>query len=250
MFNDQEIINKSDLIFNNQKVISESNSMFNNQKAASESNSIFNDQKEFTNEPNSMFDDESVPNNQKIDDDCFGQIFERNQLRNYNESGDELWSDDSEHNNIDFSNDIYQNFVDIVIQHQLSYMASDAILKFIKKYGQIPKKALSRSIKKGLDFLDILKKNHIKFSSTLIVQVRDQIYSFKHQLIILAVKEILQNQEISMNCMFNYQKIFISKEHDKECTSEILEGLCQLVLAFNEYFGHISVYKGDIEKSE
>ncbi|CAG8775962.1 17840_t:CDS:2, partial [Gigaspora rosea] len=57
---------------------------------------------------------------------------------------------------------------------ELSYMAGDAIFKFIKKYGQVSTKALSRSTKDGLLFLNTLKKDYTKFLSTPIVQIKDQ----------------------------------------------------------------------------
>ncbi|CAG8790368.1 2252_t:CDS:2, partial [Gigaspora rosea] len=84
------------------------------------------------------------------------------------------------------------------------------------KYGQIPKGTLPRSTKEGLHFLDTLEKNYTKFFSTPIAQVRGQIYSFKYRPIISAIKEILQDQEIAMNCIFDYQEIYISKEACKK----------------------------------
>ncbi|CAG8539219.1 25428_t:CDS:2, partial [Racocetra persica] len=39
-------------------------------------------------------------------------------------------------------------------------------------------------------------------------------------------------------------------KYDKECISEILDGLCHLVPAMNDYFDLISVFKGDMKESE
>ncbi|CAG8844867.1 9970_t:CDS:1, partial [Racocetra persica] len=97
-----------------------------------------------------------------------------------------------------------------VIKYQLSHVAGDAILKFVKKYGQIPKKALPRSTKDGLCFLDTLKKSHTEFFSTPVEQIKGRVYSFEYRPILSAVKEILQNQEIAANCVFDYQEIHVS----------------------------------------
>ncbi|CAG8467003.1 13289_t:CDS:2 [Dentiscutata erythropus] len=48
--------------------------------------------------------------------------------------------------------------------------------------------------------------------STPIVQIKGQVYSFEYQPIISAVKEILQNQEIATNCVFDYEEIYSSIE--------------------------------------
>ncbi|CAG8623481.1 4427_t:CDS:2 [Cetraspora pellucida] len=68
-------------------------------------------------------------------------------------------------------------------------MAGDVALKFIKKYSQVSKKPLFRSTKDGLLFLDTLRKDHTKP-------------------ILSAVEEILQQQEIVTNCLFDYQEVY------------------------------------------
>ncbi|CAG8744422.1 801_t:CDS:2, partial [Cetraspora pellucida] len=113
-----------------------------------------------------------------------------------------------------------------VIKYQLSYTAGDAILKFVKKYSQIPKKALPRSTKDGLCFLDTLKKSHTEFFSTPVTKVKDQVYLFEYRPIISAVKKIFQNQEIATNCVFDYQEIYVptganyNAEHQERVYSE------------------------------
>ncbi|CAG8781524.1 17310_t:CDS:2, partial [Cetraspora pellucida] len=105
--------------------------------------------------------------------------------------------------NAGFPNTAYRDFIDI---------AGDAILKFIKKHGQISKKMLPRLTKDGLHFLDTLKKNHTEFFSTSVMKINNQTYSFEYRPIISAVKEILKNKEIATNCVFDYQEIYISIE--------------------------------------
>ncbi|CAG8474883.1 41040_t:CDS:2 [Gigaspora margarita] len=90
--------------------------------------------------------------------DITDQISEESE--NIQEAAIEFWNDDSycSDTNEAFPHEAYRDFVKIEIKYQLSYMAGDAILKFVKKYGQITKKALPRSTKDGLCFLDTLKK--------------------------------------------------------------------------------------------
>ncbi|CAG8853292.1 40599_t:CDS:2, partial [Gigaspora margarita] len=101
----------------------------------------------------------------------FPEFDKRNILENYDEyvfqSNNSEYSD-SNCNKVDSAE------VDNVIQHKLSYMAGNAILKFIKKYRQVSTKALPRSTKDGLLFLDTLKKDYTKFLSIPVVQIKDR----------------------------------------------------------------------------
>ncbi|CAG8451521.1 6653_t:CDS:2, partial [Cetraspora pellucida] len=196
-FDNQQTASESDS-FNDQETVSESNSgsMFDNQETVSESESMFDDESvSFSDDQ--MTDIECVQMFDKENDDESDQMLEEDILKDYKETIDEFWSDDNEHDNVNFPNVIYRDFV---IRHQLSYTTGDAVLKFVKKYSQIPKKTLPRSTKEGLYFLDTLEKNYIKFFSTPVEKIRGQEYSFKYHPIISAVKEILQDQEIALNC--------------------------------------------------
>ncbi|CAG8658189.1 27845_t:CDS:2 [Dentiscutata erythropus] len=123
------------------------------------------------------------------DQDIFDQniMHETNQIseesENIQEAANEFWNDSSycSDTNKVFPHEAYQDFVEMVIKYQLSFMAGDAILKFVKKYSQIPKKALPRSTKEGLSFLDTLKKNHTEFFSIPVAEIKDQVYSFEYQ---------------------------------------------------------------------
>ncbi|CAG8724573.1 16783_t:CDS:2, partial [Cetraspora pellucida] len=68
----------------------------------------------------------------------------------------------------------------------------------------------------GLLFLDTLRKNRTKFFSTSAAQIKNQIYSFEYRPILSAVEEILQQQEIVTNCLFDYQKVYSSVEASTE----------------------------------
>ncbi|CAG8786474.1 26216_t:CDS:2, partial [Dentiscutata erythropus] len=121
MFDDQETINESDSIVENRENINKSDLILNNQETSNETNSIFDNYKT-KNELNSIFDNDEENAND------LNEIFEEDILEDSKETEDELWSNDSKHDNIDFSN------------------------------------------VESLHFLDTLKKNRVKFSSTPVAQ--------------------------------------------------------------------------------
>ncbi|CAG8724739.1 2513_t:CDS:2 [Dentiscutata erythropus] len=190
MFDDQETINESDLIVENRENTNESDLILNNQDTSNETDSIFDDH-ETENESSSIFDDEFVSmfDEQEIVDKCdpifndceiadvfseenaddLNKIFEEDVLEDSEETEDKLWSNDGEHDNIDFPNVIYRDFIDI---------GSITFLILLEIRYLILKKILPRSTKEGLHFLDTLKKNHVKFSSTSVAQGhQERVYS-------------------------------------------------------------------------
>ncbi|CAG8471697.1 36875_t:CDS:2 [Gigaspora margarita] len=221
-------------------------------------NQIFDNQ-DFVDEISITIDTQNIVNDQ----DIFEQIFL--------EADNEFWNDNSycSDTNEVFPHEAYQDFVEIVIKYQLSYMPGDAILKFVKKYGQIPKRVLPQSTKDGLCFLDTLKKNHTEFISIPIAEIKNQVYPFEYQPIISAVKEILQNQELAANYRLgknSQHSIFISLGNipTKFCNKpkakalvglipilqEILEGLQHFIPAMNDYFDLIFTLEKNIEESK
>ncbi|CAG8623239.1 21856_t:CDS:2 [Dentiscutata erythropus] len=167
---------KNELTFDDQKSADEYNLIFDTQSIASESSLVYNNQ-------------EDILENSKIIDEV--DEFQSDNSESEIDSAD---YSESEIDSADFPSTAYQDFIDIVIRYNLSYMASDAVLKFIKRYGQISKKILSRSTKDGLLFLNTLRKDHTKFYLT----------------------PILRYQEITENCIFDYQEVYTLVEGRQE----------------------------------
>ncbi|CAG8605588.1 2175_t:CDS:2 [Gigaspora margarita] len=115
-FDDQKTTNESDSISDDQETTSESDLMLDNQKTNNEYDLIF-DSQVTTSESNSISVDEyvSIFDKQEIIENInsFNQTFEKNVLDNYEETIDEVWSEDSEHDDRNFPDVLYRNFVDI-----------------------------------------------------------------------------------------------------------------------------------------
>ncbi|CAG8620050.1 19146_t:CDS:2, partial [Gigaspora rosea] len=233
MFDAQDIIDKyspepNSTFDESNPTFDESNSIFDESSSTSDESSSTSDESSSISDESSLLSDESgstfkefnpVFDEQDITDQkdtCkFDQIFEESMLENY-EAVNEYLRDDSECSDIDkidnaeFSSIAYRDFVEIIIKYQLSYTAGDAVLKFIRKHGQLSNKALPRSTKDSLLFLDTLKKSYTNFFSTPVVQVKGQVYSFEYRPIILAVKKILQDSKLAESCVFDYKEIYSS----------------------------------------
>ncbi|CAB4376552.1 unnamed protein product [Rhizophagus irregularis] len=79
----------------------------------------------------------------------------------FSKNDDQTSSDSDEQN---FLNEIYRDFVKLVVHHKLSNNVGDAFLKFLRTPANFPKKTLPPSTRIGLQFLDKATQTNI-FSS-------------------------------------------------------------------------------------
>jgi hypothetical protein len=66
--------------------------------------------------------------------------------------------------NTEWPNDIYREFMEIVMEYQLSNSCGDRIIKLIDKSKRDPDKSqLPKSTKEGRKFLDVTEFSYMKF---------------------------------------------------------------------------------------
>ncbi|CAG8497295.1 9322_t:CDS:2 [Dentiscutata heterogama] len=220
--NSMDTYNSDELDYHVEGEMDNSTDMYNSDELDAinrQNNELTFDDQESADEYNLTFDTLSIADKSNLIFNNRGDILENSKIINEAEFQSDV--SESEIDNTDFPSTAYRDFIDIVIRYNLSYTAGDAVLKFMKRHGQISKKILLRSTKDGLLFLDTLRKDHTKFHSTPVAQIKDQTYSFEYRPIISAVKEILQHQEITKSCIFDYQEVYTLVEgHQKRLFSE------------------------------
>jgi len=133
---------------------------------------------EKSNETNEEIDEEI---NEKIDDNLtFLLIIDLKD--SYETMLDDAIKEKMHPSNTDWPNDIYREFMEIVIKYQLSNSCGDRIIKLINKSKHnLNEKLLPKNIKKGYKFLDINEFSYMKFKT---VPITDMDYHFYYQLII------------------------------------------------------------------
>ena len=107
--------------------------------------------------------------------------------------------------NTEWPNEIYREFMEIIMEFQLSNSCGDRIIKLFGKSKDFEKNSLPKNTKEGRKFLDASEFPYMKFKKTLITNFQDVDYEFYYQPIIHGIKVLLLQPEINKEFMFQYQ---------------------------------------------
>jgi len=121
---------------------------------------------------------------------------------------DNVIKDKTYPSNTDWPNDIYCEFMEIVIEYQLSNSCGNRILKLINKSKHnLDENLLPKNTKKGRKFLDINEFLYMKFKTVPITNFQDMdYYYFYYQPIIHGIKILLLQSDINKEFVFKYRK--------------------------------------------
>ena len=108
--------------------------------------------------------------------------------------------------NTEWPNDIYREFMEIVMEYQLSNSCGDRIIKLINNSrNSTDKNLLPKSTKEGRKFLDVNEFPYMKFKTVPITNFQDIDYGFYYQPIIHGIKVLLLHPDINKEFVFRYQ---------------------------------------------
>lgn len=108
--------------------------------------------------------------------------------------------------NTEWPNDIYREFMEIVMEYQLSNSCGDRIIKLIDKSKRDPDKSqLPKSTKEGRKFLDVTEFSYMKFKTVPITDFQDTTYNFYYQPIIHGIKVLLLQSDVNEEFIFKYR---------------------------------------------
>jgi Plavaka transposase len=108
--------------------------------------------------------------------------------------------------NTEWPNDIYREFMEIVMEYQLSNSCGDRIIKLINNSrNSTDKNLLPKSTKEGRKFLDVNEFPYMKFKTVPITNFQDIDYSFYYQPIIHGIKVLLLHPDINKEFVSRYQ---------------------------------------------
>jgi len=108
--------------------------------------------------------------------------------------------------NTEWPNDIYREFMEIVMEYQLSNSCGDRIIKLIRNsQNSTDKNPLPKSTKEGRKFLDVNEFPYMKFKTVPITNFQDIDYNFYYQPIIHGIKVLLLQPNINEEFVFRYQ---------------------------------------------
>ena len=114
--------------------------------------------------------------------------------------------------NTEWPNDIYCEFIEIVMEYKLSNSCGDRIIKLINKSkrDQPDEYPLPKSTKEGHKFLDVNEFPYMKFKTAPITNFQNTVYNFYYQPIIHGIKILLLQPEINEEFVFKYRNTSIT----------------------------------------
>ena len=119
---------------------------------------------------------------------------------------DDAINDKKHPQNTEWPNDIYREFMEIVMEYQLSNSCGDRIIKLIDKSRRAPdKNRLPKSTKEGRKFLDVNEFPYMKFKTIPITNFQDTTYNFYYQPIIHGIKVLLLQSDVNEEFIFKYR---------------------------------------------
>lgn len=108
--------------------------------------------------------------------------------------------------NTEWPNDIYREFMEIVMEHQLSNSCGDRIIKLINKSRNFTdENLLPKNTKEGRKFLDVNEFPYMKFKTVPITNFQDKVYNFYYQPIIHGIKVLLLQPDINQEFVHKYR---------------------------------------------
>ena len=119
---------------------------------------------------------------------------------------DDAINDKMHPQNTEWPNDIYREFMEIVMEYQLSNSCGDRIIKLIDKSRRASdENRLPKSTKEGRKFLDVNEFPYMKFKTVPITNFQDTIYNFYYQPIIHGIKVLLLQSDVNEEFIFKYR---------------------------------------------
>lgn len=111
--------------------------------------------------------------------------------------------------NAEWPNDIYREFMEIVMEYQLSNSCGDRIIKLINNSRNSAEDSLPKNTKEGRKFLDANEFPYMKFKTVPITNFQDVDYSFYYQPIIHGIKVLLLQSDINQEFVYKYRNTSI-----------------------------------------
>ena len=111
--------------------------------------------------------------------------------------------------NTEWPNDIYREFMEIVMEYQLSNSCGDRLIKLINNSHNSDENLLPINTKEGWKFLDFNEFPYMKFKTVSITNFEGRDYNFYYQLIIHGIKVLLLQSDINEEFVLKYRNTSI-----------------------------------------
>jgi len=99
----------------------------------------------------------------------------------------------------EWPNDAYREFMELVIEGNISNKIGDKIIKFFNKYSNLEKSPLPTSSKIGKDYLNQINSPSINFKEKTVATYSEVNFKLHYRPIFRAIQALLQRSKVAEN---------------------------------------------------
>ena len=114
-----------------------------------------------------------------------------------------------------FPNEVYSDYVDLLIRHNVPNSLGDAIIQLFNKHSLRKDLPLPKSASQARKFIDNLHEPNSPYQRVKVGQNDDIDYYFEFRGIFYAIRELLANVDNVSSCVFKFNPEFITDEVSK-----------------------------------
>ena len=109
-------------------------------------------------------------------------------------------------------NDAYRDFMELIVDGNISNKTGDKIIKFFNKYSNLEKSPLPSSTKTGKDYLNQINSPSIDFKEKVVETYNEVNFTLYYRPIFRAIQALLQRPEVANNFVYkgNIKKMKVS----------------------------------------
>ena len=124
----------------------------------------------------------------------------------------------------EWPNDAYREFMELVIEGNISNKIGDKIIKFFNKYSNLEKSPLPTSSKIGKDYLNQINSPSINFKEKTVATYSEVNFKLHYRPIFRAIQALLQRSKVAENFVHKGGRKFSQDNRNERIFGEPYEG--------------------------
>ena len=120
-----------------------------------------------------------------------------------------------------YSNDVYHDFMELVIEGNISNKIGDKIIRFFNKHSALNESPLPTSTKNGKDYLNQINSPSIDFKEKVVMTYNKVDFTLHYRPIFRAIQVLIQRSEVADNFV---TKGILKKDNRVRIFGELYEG--------------------------
>jgi hypothetical protein len=114
--------------------------------------------------------------------------------------------------NVNYPNEVYEDFMTLVTKHRLSNATGNAIIRFFNKHANLDKSLLPKSTEQGRKYMDKMNQPSLDYQKTSIITYNNIEYYLYHRNLINCIKNIFSIPNIKQDFALTFENLEVDGE--------------------------------------